>query len=121
MRFGPVDVARAAGGILAHSLKGPGFAFKKGRRLDEGDVAALTAGGHTSVVVAVLEPDDVGEDAAAERVARAIAGDGLVCAPPFTGRCNLFASVRGVAVIDVPALNRLNGVDEAITPSTASR
>jgi hypothetical protein len=37
--FGATAVAEAEGCILAHSLRGDGFAFKKGRRLSAEDVA----------------------------------------------------------------------------------
>jgi len=50
MFFGPTPVADAEGCILAHSLRGAGFAFKKGRRLSAGDIAALTKAGIDEVM-----------------------------------------------------------------------
>src|SRR5205085_4757748 len=38
----------------------------------------------------------------------------------FTGRANLFAARAGVLVIDRAAVDRINGVDEAITFATLS-
>jgi molybdenum cofactor cytidylyltransferase len=52
MQFGPTAVTEAEGCILAHSLRGAGFAFKKGRRLSAGDIAALTKAGIDSVIAA---------------------------------------------------------------------
>ena len=50
MRFGPTPVDAAADCILAHSLRGAGFAFKKGRRLSPEDIATLR-GGHKGVLI----------------------------------------------------------------------
>ncbi|MFO0997672.1 MAG: molybdopterin-binding/glycosyltransferase family 2 protein [Alphaproteobacteria bacterium] len=119
MKFGALPVAEAEGAILAHSLvlpgPGRGTTLKKGRRLSAEDVAALTAAGHESVTAARLDPDDVHEDEAAVLLARALAGDGLAIGTPFTGRANLFAERRGVAVIDRDRLDRINLIDEALT------
>jgi molybdenum cofactor cytidylyltransferase len=118
MRFGPVPLAEAEGAILAHSVRLPGGAFKKGRVLSADDVKALAAAGRSEVIAARLGPGDIGEDAAADTVASALMGDGLVKSAAFTGRCNLFASARGVAVVDAERINRINLVDESITVAT---
>lgn len=118
MRFGPVPVGEAVGAILAHSLKLPGAAFKKGRVLSAEDVAALAAAGRTEIIAARLDPDDIGEDEAAQRIAAALNGDGLIAGAAFTGRCNLYAAARGIAVVDGAAIDRINLIDEAITVAT---
>lgn len=64
------------------------------------------------------DPGDVGEDAAASRIAKAVAGLGLTTSAAFTGRVNLFASARGLCVVDVERLNRLNLIDESATVAT---
>ena len=112
MRFGPVPPDDAVGAILVHSVRLKGAAFKKGRILSTDDVAALKAAGIEHVTAACLDPDDVGEDAAAARIAKAVAGSGLTVSAAFTGRVNLFASTRGLCVVDVERLNRLNLIDE---------
>jgi molybdenum cofactor cytidylyltransferase len=118
MKFGEIPVASATGAILAHGVRAEKLVFKKGRRLSGEDVAALSAAGKTHVIAAQLEPGDVPEDEAAASVAASIAGENLVTSAAFTGRCNLFANVRGIAVIDTARLDRLNLVDEAITIAT---
>src|SRR5262249_49024665 len=118
MKFGEVPVAEAEGAILAHSLKLGAVAFKKARVLSRADIEVLGSAGLTRVVVARLEPGDIGEDEAAQRVAAATAGDQVEPAPPFTGRANLFAKTRGLLVFDRDRLDRLNLVDEAITLGT---
>jgi molybdenum cofactor cytidylyltransferase len=118
MKFGEIPVATAIGAILAHGVRAEKLVFKKGRRLSAEDVAALQAAGKMQVIAAQLEPGDVPEDEAAGAVAASIAGENLVTSAAFTGRCNLFANVRGIAVVDTARLDRLNLVDEAITVAT---
>ncbi len=118
MRFGDIPLAEAEGAILAHSVREAGLVFKKGRRLSAEDVAGLKAAGRRAVVAAVLEAGDVHEDEAAGRLAAAVTGDNLTASAPFTGRVNLFASERGLAVIDRERLDRINRMDESITIAT---
>jgi molybdenum cofactor cytidylyltransferase len=118
MKFGAVAVAEAEGAILAHSLKFADKALKKGRVLSRADVELLRAEGPARIVVARLDPGDIGEDEAARRIAAAAAGPGIALGPAFTGRVNLHAETRGVFVFDHARLDRLNLVDEATTLGT---
>lgn len=117
MKFGDTPLSDADGAVLAHSIRAKGIAFKKGRRLTADDVAALEKVGVTSVIAARLDPDDVSEDDAATRIAAALQGDHLTASAAFTGRVNLIATQRGLAVID-DVINTLNRIDEAITVAT---
>src|SRR5438132_9178750 len=96
MRFGEVPVAEAEGAILVHSLRLGTTALKKGRVLGRADVEAIVASGIPAITVARLDPGDVGEDEAAERIAAAAVGSGITAAAPFTGRANLHAAARGL-------------------------
>jgi molybdenum cofactor cytidylyltransferase len=118
MIFGERPVEKAQGTILAHSARAGSLVMKKGRRLSESDIAALRAAGVASVMVAELEPGDVGEDDAARRLAEAIAGPGLAPKPPFTGRVNLHAAGRGLLLVDRERLDRVNLVSEGLTVAT---
>lgn len=118
MNFGEVPVAEAEGAILAHSLKLGTTALKKARILSHADVELIAASGLSRIVVARLEPGDIGEDEAAWRVAAAAAGAEIEAAAPFTGRANLFAKTRGLLVFDPERLDRLNLVDETVTLGT---
>ncbi len=120
MKFGAIPVATAAGAILAHSQRLADGVLKKGRVLSEADVAALAAAGLDEVVAARLEPGDLAEDAAADRVARAIGGPGLTQTAPFAGRCNLVASADGVMVVDRATVDALNAIDEGLTIATVA-
>jgi len=118
VKFGPVPVAESVGALAAHTVRAGDAVVKKGHRITQGDAARLAAAGIESVVAVRLDPDDVGEDEAARRLAEALAGGGLTVERPFTGRANLFATQAGVLVIDKGAIDRLNGIDEAITAAT---
>ncbi len=122
MRFGPVPPAEAEGAILAHSVGLGARRLKKGRVLGAADIAALEAEGLAEVTVARLEPGDVPEDQAAERIGAALAPDpaaqGLTVSAPFTGRVNLHSARAGVLRLDTGLINRLNAIDEAVTVAT---
>jgi len=120
MRFGPVPLEEAEGAILAHGIRAGRQVLKKGRVLTREDVAVLGGLGLASVTAARLDPDDLGEDAAATAVARAVTGANLTASAAFTGRCNLFAATRGLAVIDGAAIDRINLIDEAVTIATVA-
>src|SRR3984893_13137324 len=112
---------RAGGGggaIVAHSRRLGPTALKRAGLLSPADLELIAASGLTRIIVARLEPGDVGEDEAARRLAEATAGDGVEAAAPFTGRANLFAQTRGVLAFDRERVDRLNLVDEAITLGT---
>jgi molybdenum cofactor cytidylyltransferase len=118
MRFGEVPVGEAEGTILAHSLKLGTTALKKGRVLTRADIDVIASGGLSAITVARLDPGDVGENEAAQRVAAAAVGPGITAAAPFTGRVNLHAAAHGLLVFDHDRLDRFNLVDEAITLGT---
>jgi molybdenum cofactor cytidylyltransferase len=118
MKFGEVPVTEAEGAILAHSLKLGVTALKKGRVLSAADLELIAGAGLSTVTVARLEAEDVGEDEAAKRVASAAVGPGISAAAPFTGRVNLYAEADGILVFDHARIDRLNLVDEAVTLGT---
>jgi len=111
MRFEALPLADAAGHILGHNVtNGEGRrVLRKGKTLTEKHLQVLKELGRESVFVAVLEPDDVTEGAAAERVASAAAGFGLRRSRPLTGRVNLFAKTLGLLRINLERLGKLNG------------
>ncbi|MCX2724390.1 molybdopterin-binding/glycosyltransferase family 2 protein [Roseibium salinum] len=118
MRFGPCPPEQAVGCILAHKTRLANRTLKKGHLLSAEDCANLAAEGVQDVVVARLQPGDIGEDAAAERLALAAKGPGLVADKAFTGRMNLHADVNGVLVVDTAAVTAANRVDPSITFAT---
>src|SRR3954470_11275180 len=118
MKFGPLPPREAEGAIAVHSIRKGGFTLKKGTLVGNAEVAALEAAKVSEIVVARLEPGDIGEDVAAAEIAAAVAGEGVHVDRAFTGRANLFARDAGVLVVDRDAIGRLNEVDPAITLAT---
>ncbi len=122
MKFGPVFAGDAAGAILAHSMTGANGRIAKGTVLEPAHIADLRAAGHDTLVVAQLEPGDVEENAAATRLARAIANDpetqGLRIAQAGAGRVNLYATGPGVVRLNEGAIHAVNAVDPMITIAT---
>jgi molybdenum cofactor cytidylyltransferase len=118
MYFGSVAIEDAAGGIAVHSIRVGDLVLKKGTLIGAPEIAALKAAGVPSIVIARIDADDVGEDAAATLVADRVAGTGVRVDTAFTGRSNLFADRAGVLLVDVDGVDRLNAVDEAVTFAT---
>jgi molybdenum cofactor cytidylyltransferase len=122
MKFGQIPLAGAKGAILAHSVIQGGGRFRKGMLLGDDDLAGLGAAGVTHVTVAQFEAGDVGEDPAADRLARALvpdpSGAGLKLTTAFTGRVNLNAVGPGIVELETQAIHALNRVDPSITLAT---
>jgi molybdenum cofactor cytidylyltransferase len=118
MQFGQIPVAAAAGAILAHSVALGSRVLKKGRLLTVGDVAALQLHGVAKVFAARLEPGDVAEDDAAQRLAQAMRGIGITAQAPFTGRANLHAEAAGLVQVDPARVTAFNHISESMTLAT---
>ncbi|MGO4406063.1 NTP transferase domain-containing protein [Bosea sp. RAF48] len=118
MRFGPVPIAEAVGCIAAHTIRAGGATVKKGATIKAEMAARLQEAGVREIVAVRLEPGDIGENAAAERLAAQMTGEAITAELPFTGRVNMFAAAAGVLKIDVAAIDAFNAVDEAITVAT---
>jgi molybdenum cofactor cytidylyltransferase len=118
MKFGSLPIEEARGGIAVHSIRKDKLVLRKGTAIGDAEVAALRAAGIADIVVAKLEPGDVGEDEAAQALADAAKGANVRADKAFTGRANLFAETAGVLVVDGKAVGELNLIDEAITFAT---
>ncbi|MFS8112398.1 molybdopterin-binding/glycosyltransferase family 2 protein [Rhizobium jaguaris] len=115
MIFGDFTTAEAEGAVLAHSIRLSDGNLPKGHVLDRSDLDRLAAANIGRVTAARIEPDDLMENEAAERLARAIAADHLTFSESATGRVNVHSAVDGLFVANRVAVDRLNGVDPAIT------
>lgn len=120
MQFAFIPVAEAQGAILAHGVRAGEARLRKGRVLSAADLEAMAAAGIATVAVARLDPGDVGEDAAASRIAALTGGSGTRIGAAFTGRVNLYALSDGVAVVDAGAVDAINAIDEAVTLATVA-
>jgi molybdenum cofactor cytidylyltransferase len=120
MKFGPASPADAIGGVTVHTLRQGSLVLKKGTTIGPTEVEALNKAGVKEIVVVRLEAGDVSEDEAAASIAQAVAGEGVNVERAFTGRANLFADAPGVLVVNKPAIDALNLIDEAVTFATLS-
>lgn len=118
MKFGPLPLEDARGGVAVHSIRKDKLVLKKGTAIGDAEIAALRAAGIAEIVVAKLEPGDISEDEAARELANAALGENVRSDEAFTGRANLFAAQAGVLVADRAAIDRVNAIDEAITFAT---
>ncbi|MBB4569878.1 NTP transferase domain-containing protein [Rhizobium leucaenae] len=115
MKFGDFATAEAEGAVLAHSIRLSDGSLAKGHVLDRADLDRLAAANIVHVTAAKIEPDDLMENEAATRLARAIAPDHLTFSEAATGRVNVHSAVDGLFVANRAAVDRLNSVDPAIT------
>ncbi len=118
MIFGATPLAAAEGAVLAHSHRLPGRVLRKGSVLDAAAVAALREAGRTEVIAARLEPGDVAEDAAAARLAAALATPHLDAGRAGTGRVNLLAQAHGLLRVTAARIDAINLLHESLTVAT---
>lgn len=111
----PID--QAVGHVLAHDItevrpgqfKGP--AFKKGHLIRKRDLDHLRRLGKEHLYVLHIGPDEVHEDEAAIRLARALAGPGIVFdEQPSEGKIALKSAHRGLLKVDAQELTAFNMV-----------
>ncbi len=118
MKFGPVPLDKARGAIMAHSQRVGERMIRKGSVLDEDALGTLREAGHEQVIVARLEPGDVPEDIAADRLAQPLVSPLLARTRAATGRVNLTAEVPGLLRVNAAMINRVNTIDESLTIGT---
>ena len=93
--------------VLTEDVKVGEERLRKGRRLQEADLSFLAEIEHPVHAIR-LEADDVHEDEAGGRLARAVAGQGLKIEGPSFSRYNLVATHKGVLRVNGSALLSLN-------------
>ena len=118
MKFGPTPLQDARGAISAHSHRLGDRMIRKGSLLTDEAIDALRAAGRTEVICARLEPGDVPEDIAADRLATPLLSPLIGRSRAATGRVNLVAEAPGLLRIDTPRIDCLNAIDEAVTIGT---
>lgn len=101
--------AAALGAVLLQDL-GPGL--RKGTVLEAGHLDGLELHLRSAGPIHVLrlDPEEVGEDEAAIRLARALLGPGLRAQPPRQSQARLVAAHRGLLRVDAGALDRINSI-----------
>ena len=113
-----IRVEEAVGLPLAHDIteivpgKHKGPAFRRGHIIRQEDVAKLLDVGKANIYVMELEKDDLHEEDAARRLAKAAAGENLDLTDPSEGRVNLVAKIPGLLKVDTEMLYRLNSLGD---------
>ncbi len=118
MKFGPVPLDEALGVVLAHSVAIGKSRLKKGRILDADDLQRLQEAGISQVIAARLEASDIGEDAAARRIADKLQAANIVAGTASTGRVNLYADCSGLFRVSKEHIDAFNRIDPSITLAT---
>ncbi len=109
-----VRVQEAVGMVLGHDVtrivpgKFKGRAFKKGHIIRPEDIEELLKIGKENVYVLELQEGSLHENEAAQRIARAAAGQGLDLTEPVEGKINLVANCNGLLKINADALYQIN-------------
>ena len=115
-----IRVEDAVGTILAHDLtrilrgKFKGVGFHKGHIVQEKDIPELLKIGKHYLYVLDLGKDQLHEDDAAIRIARAISAKGLDFSEPREGKINITTPYAGLVKINVDALLRVNKMESII-------
>lgn len=113
-----VAVYDAVGMVLAHDMtqiipgKFKGSRFKKGYIIREEDIPVLLEMGKVNIFVLELGDNDIHEDEAAMRIARAAAGTGIELKVKNEGKVELVAKHDGLLQIDTDKLMELIDDDE---------
>jgi hypothetical protein len=84
----------------------------KGHRLERADALVLEASREEELHLLWLDPGDVDEDAAAVRLAAAVAGEGVTLGRPVESQVRLSASWRGLLHVDSAALDAMNSLGD---------
>ncbi|HET7025560.1 MAG TPA: hypothetical protein VFI39_10190 [Gemmatimonadales bacterium] len=112
--LGRTASADLVGAVLLSSVQLPSGPLEKGVRLDPAQADALKAAVDTlsgPVSIAWLDADELHEDEAAWRLARAVGGQGVIVGVPHQSRVDLSAERAGVLHVNVEPLSRLNRID----------
>ena len=118
MKFGPCALSDGLDAILVHAVYLPDGRIAKGTCLTSDHLSRLRANGIDDIIVARLEDGDLGENAAADMIAKAMMPANVRLSVAATGRVNIYATQRGLLRVDRLRLRDINMVDEGITLST---
>lgn len=121
-----IPVEEAVGLSLAHDIteivpgKHKGPVFRRGHVIRPEDVSKLLDVGKANIYVMELEKDELHEEDAARRLARAAAGANLKLTDPVEGRVNLVAEISGLLKIDADLLCRFNSLGDLMMATLPS-
>lgn len=122
-----IKIEEAVGLKLAHDLtrivpgKFKGAAFRRGQVIRKSDIPKLLDLGKKQIYVLELKQGEIHEDEAAKRIARTIAGKGLLLRGPREGKVDFIAKTPGLLKLNVALLNRINSLGSIIVATRHNR
>ncbi len=126
MKIQFLKTEKSVGQLICHDItkieKGvfKGAIFKRGHRICTEDIETLLSLGKNHIYTLELEKGDLHEDEAGKRLAKALAGPGLVIGEPSEGRLNLSAADSGLLQIDTFRLRRINNIPDVVVATLHS-
>lgn len=121
-----IPVEEAVGLPLAHDIteivpgKHKGPVFRRGHLIRPEDVSKLLNVGKAHIYVMDLEKDELHEEDAARRLARAAAGENLRLTDPSEGRINLVAESFGLLKVNADLLYHFNSLGDLMMATLPS-
>jgi molybdenum cofactor synthesis domain-containing protein len=121
-----IAVEEAVGLPLAHDIteivpgKHKGPAFRRGHIVRQEDISKLLDIGKRHLYIMELERDELHEEDAARRLAKAAAGKNLSLTDPSEGRINLVAKFSGLLKVDADLLFRFNSLGDLMLATLPS-
>jgi len=119
MKAQTIPVEKAVGMVLPHDIteirpgEFKGAAFKKGHIIREEDIPHLKRLGKEHIYVLEMDPDELHENEAALRLARAVCGEGVSYSTEVReGKVTFHAEREGLFKVDIEALYRINLLGE---------
>ncbi|HLA26356.1 MAG TPA: molybdopterin-binding protein [Syntrophales bacterium] len=115
-----IRVEKAVGTMLAHDItrivpgQFKGVGFRKGHIVREEDVPEFLKLGKQFLYVLELSAEQLHEDDAALRIARAIAGENLSWTAPREGKSNIVSNSDGLLKVNAAGLLRINKLGDII-------
>jgi Probable molybdopterin binding domain len=111
-----LNAAAIDGAVLAQTLLVPDDHHRvlilKGRILSRNDWPVVAGARVDELHVVRMEPGDIHEDEAARRLAKLVAGPGVVQHGPVESQVRLSAEVNGIFQVDVQRLAALNAIPD---------
>jgi molybdenum cofactor synthesis domain-containing protein len=121
-----IPVEEAVGLPLAHDIteivpgKRKGPAFRRGHVVRPEDIPKLLDVGKAHLYVMELDKDELHEEEAAKKLAKAAAGPNIRLSEPVEGRVNLIAEISGLSKIDAELLYRFNDLGDLMLATLPS-
>jgi hypothetical protein len=116
LRGSRLSAEQIDGAVLAQTLLVPNDHHRvlllKGRILTKADWPVVVAARVEEIHVVRMEPGDVHEDEAARRLARVVAGPGVIAHGPVESQARLSAEINGIFQVDVQRLQELNSIED---------